>query len=98
MVKGISRVDREKWFELVGKEQRQTRQNTVVNADGMAQRREEFIKKEIYRLEVRKNFFTVRVADVWNRLPVHVKSATNVNMFKTRMDEHLKHNSLGVPQ
>ena len=94
VVKGISKVKREEWFEMVEEGQRRTRQNTAVNEEGLAEYRQEVIRKERYHLDLRKNFFTVRVADVWNNLPEIVKSATNVNMFKGRIDTYLKNNSL----
>ena len=40
-------------------------------------------------LEVRREFFSNRVVDEYNRLPDRVKMATNMNMFKARLDEHL---------
>ena len=38
------------------------------------------------RLEIRKNFWAVRVADKWNQLPDQVKSANTVNSFKNGLD------------
>lgn len=96
VMKGISKVDKNNWFDMVTPEQRETRQNTVVNEEGERERREWVIKKERFRLEVRKNFFTVRVVDAWNNLPATVKNASNVNMFKSRIDAFAKNNSLGV--
>jgi hypothetical protein len=40
-------------------------------------------------LEVRREFFSNRVVDEYNRLPDRVKMASNMNMFKARLDEHL---------
>ena len=94
VVKGINKVNREEWFEMVEEGQRRKSQNMVENNEGEVEHRQDVIKKERFHLEVRKNFFTVRVADCWNNLPEYVKSATNVNMFKGRIDEHLKNNSL----
>ena len=33
------------------------------------------------KLEVRKNFFTVRIIDKWNNLPVELKAAKNLQQF-----------------
>ena len=93
VMKGISRVKKEEWFEMVEEGQRNTRQNAEVEG-GAVERRQDVIRKERFKLDVRKNFFTVRVADVWNRLPTHVKNASNVNMFKSRIDIYLKNNTL----
>ena len=38
------------------------------------------------RLEIRKNFWSVRVANKWNQLPDIVKSAKTVNCFKNGLD------------
>ena len=93
VMKGISRVKKEEWFEMVEEGQRNMRQNAEVEG-GAVERRQDVIRKERFKLDVRKNFFTVRVADVWNRLPTHVKNASNVNMFKSRIDIYLKNNTL----
>ena len=39
-----------------------------------------------WKLEVRKNFWSVRVAEKWNQLPDIVKSANTVNSFKNGLD------------
>ena len=39
------------------------------------------------RLDLRKNFFSQRVASSWNSLPQHVVDATSVNTFKNRLDD-----------
>ena len=38
------------------------------------------------RLEIRKNFWSVRVANKWNQLPDMVKSAKTVHCFKNGLD------------
>ncbi len=40
------------------------------------------IKVRAGRLEVRRNFFTMRVIEDWNRIPAAVKSMTNGYKFK----------------
>ena len=42
------------------------------------------------RLNLRKNFFTVRVGQVWNKLPEEVVMAKDVNAFKRLLDKHWK--------
>ena len=39
------------------------------------------------RLDVRKHFFTQRVVNLWNALPVNLVSAPTVNAFKNRLDK-----------
>jgi hypothetical protein len=45
------------------------------------------IKEQCSR-QVRMNFFSVRVVNVWNSLPEQVVSAPSVNAFKSRLDAH----------
>ena len=47
------------------------------------------IKKKQCRLDVRKNFFTNRVVDPWNKLPEHVISSSSLSSFKSRLDKHM---------
>jgi len=37
----------------------------------------------------RKNFFTLRVMEHWNRLPREVVKSPSLEMFKTRLDKVL---------
>jgi ribonuclease P/MRP protein subunit RPP40 len=46
------------------------------------------IEKTRSRLDVRKNFFSQRIVNDWNKLPQHVVDAPNVNTFKNLIDRH----------
>ena len=46
--------------------------------------------KQPCRLNLRKNFFTQRVVNDWNRLPSYVVKAPSINAFKNRLDEFLQ--------
>ena len=39
-----------------------------------------------FRLDIRKNFFTVRAPKVWNRQPPEAVQAPTLNAFKTHLD------------
>ncbi len=47
------------------------------------------------RLDIRKNFFSVRVCDKWNSLPSEIKNSANVKIFKT---SYRRHTSTCPPQ
>ena len=59
-----------------------TRQNTTVTEEGEAEKRTDVLKRERARLDVRANFFTVRVVKRWNALPENVKNSRSVNAAK----------------
>ncbi|KFO53716.1 hypothetical protein N302_12888, partial [Corvus brachyrhynchos] len=44
------------------------------------------LKESKFRLDIRKNFFTVRVVRHWHRLPREVVDAPSLEMFKARLD------------
>ncbi|KFV86286.1 hypothetical protein N308_12385, partial [Struthio camelus australis] len=44
------------------------------------------LKHGQFRLNMRKNFFPVRVTDHWNRLPREVVEAPSLEIFKSHLD------------
>jgi hypothetical protein len=59
-----------------------------LNNNSMGTRGNDFkIIKSRSRYDLRKHFFTNRVADIWNSLPNHVVNARSTNTFKNRLDE-----------
>jgi len=47
------------------------------------------LKKDSFRLDIRKKFFTMRVVKHWRRLPRDVVDAPSLDTFKVRMDRAL---------
>ena len=69
---GFNQVDKNNWFDIETEERRPTRRNVVITQDGEI-RKKNVLKVETARLDVRKNFFTIRAANVWNKIPVEVR-------------------------
>ena len=44
------------------------------------------LKEGIFRLDLRKKFFTVRVVRHWNRLPREAVAAPSLAVIKARLD------------
>jgi len=47
------------------------------------------LKHRKFRLNMRKNFFTLRVTEPWNRLPREVVESPSLEIFKTCLDKAL---------
>jgi len=47
------------------------------------------LKKKQFHLNMRKNFFPLRVTEHWNRLPREVVDSSSLEVFKTRLDKVL---------
>ena len=45
------------------------------------------LKVQGCRLQVRQNFLSVRIVNIWNKLPESVVESSSVNVFKKRLDD-----------
>ena len=52
------------------------------------------IRGSRFRTELRRNFFTQRVVNLWNSLPSKAVEAISLDVFKARIDKFL--NSKGI--
>ena len=86
MIRGVDDVDYRTWFTLAG--DAHTARVTRQTSDPLN------IVRQHPRNEIRRSFFSVRVADTWNSLPSEIKHCVNVNVFKKKVRELLKNNSI----
>jgi len=74
-LKGGCQGDRAKLFSAVA--------SNRTNGNGYKRNHRKF------RLNMRKNFFTLRVMEHWNRLPTEVVDSPSLEIFKAHLDEVL---------
>ena len=78
IVKNIDNVNRDNFFELSS--QLTTRNNGLK------------LKGQRFNTDLRKNYFSVRVINYWNKLPASVVEANTTANFKDRLDKYFKEN------
>ena len=87
IINGFSDVNADIWFTPVSQSScHSTRQAGFINTEGSLQPNLN-IRQPIARLNLRKEFFSNRVVNSWNRLPYQIQSATTVNSFKALYDK-----------
>ena len=50
------------------------------------------LKGQRFNTDLRRNYFNVRVIEVWNKLPASVVQANTIPTFKERLDKYYKEN------
>ena len=50
------------------------------------------VEKPRFRLDIRKNFYTIRVVNHWNSLPLHVRESKSISTFKSNVKNILMTN------
>jgi hypothetical protein len=86
ILSGNSDVDPEIWFKLASTAAA-AGPVTIQAANPLN------IKQQPARLELRRNFFSVRVCEAWNKLPSEVKRSKNVGQFKSAIRKILSSTS-----
>ena len=81
ILNGIEKVDSKKFFRM--------------NTGSITRGKEEKIYKERSRLEIRRNFFSQRVVNVWNSLPSSVRHSETVPQLKRKIDKHFEKDGYG---
>ena len=84
---GKVRIDSEKWFELAAPA---AQRSTRAAADPLR------LRKPRARLDVREHFFTVRVVDRWNELPLEIRAAKTVAWFRTALRKRVGASAAGM--
>ena len=85
IMNNIDDVDPCTWFTRIDDCHQRTRQAVSVDEDGEVARKMNLLRPNS-RLDVRKNFFSCRVVEPWNRLPSVVQEADDVEDFKVKYD------------
>ena len=78
IITGTDRMDANDMFNFYGLDARPTRASAY----------QWNIVEPRARTELRRHFFTNRVATPWNNLPIEVKNAPSINTFRARYDKH----------
>ena len=80
ILRGYDKVEKGTWFTLVGSDvARQTR---------MTSYKDNLVTKHSWT-DLRRNFYSNRVVNLWNNLPTEIKDAKSLNIFKSQLDAHL---------
>ena len=88
-------MEKEKWFSIQEADLHQeTRANSTVE-EGQTTKKENVLVQERSNLEVRRNFYTVRVVSQWNLLPEKVKNQKSLNAFKNSLDKWTEEEARG---
>ena len=93
IMQGIDDVDYHSWFTKVSHRHQKTRQAVNVLEEGRIVENLNVMKSKA-RLDVRKNFYSCRVVDSWNSLPLDIQCAGNVQDFKEKFDNYIAGNLL----
>jgi len=80
VLSGRTRVEKDSWFKLASPG---AQQRTRAAEDPLR------LVKPRARLDIREKFFTVRVVDGWNNLPLYIRAAPTVARFRAALRRHI---------
>ena len=80
IIRRFDNVEPGHWFDHVNSSERMTR--GVADPLNLKQRKA--------RLELRRNFFSIRVVEQWNKVPYDLKRAQSVQAFKSGYRQYRK--------
>ena len=78
ILNGFCDVEKNTWFSTMGQNSLQTTRTSAYPLN---------LKKDRSKLELRKNFFSNRIVDDWNNLPIEIKDSRTVKEFKHKISE-----------
>ncbi len=78
IIRGVHMVISDSWFQMVDQAGR-----AIISTDDPLN-----VRPKAARLEVRKNFFSSRVTENWNKIPSHVNNVKTVSGFKRSYKNH----------
>ena len=84
---GFNNVDRNQWFDFRNATNARATRSTVTVSGNEQHDHDDVLYMGNVRLEIRKNFFTVRVIKKWNEIPERVRRQRSVDAFKNNYDE-----------
>ena len=79
ILKGVDSVDKSTWF--IPASEGQVRVTRMV-ADPLN------VRQQASRLDIRRQFYSQRVVDCWNRVPTDIKNSVTVKRFKNAYKKH----------
>ena len=78
-------------YKILNEEANNLKHLLKLNSSVITRGHEKRLLKPFIKTECRKHFFSNRVINNWNSLPNDVINATDLNSFKSSLDEHWKH-------
>ena len=82
IIQGVDAVNKETWFSMAAGEGAEQLTRSAGNHLN--------ILKPRYKNDLRKNWFSIRVCETWNKLPMDVRQAKNIDSFKIKYDDWIK--------